>query len=118
MYSNYLKQHQTRLRTNIFGTRRSPIQIEDDRTGISIETLKRAIYDNLYYIQGKNKFLATLDCQQQVSQAYQDQDNWTRMSILNVARMGKFSSDRAIQEYATDIRQVKPVRVELDDVKS
>lgn len=59
MYGNYFKQHQSLLKTNIFGTKRSPIQIEDDRTGISIETLKRAIYDNLYYIQGKNKSLAT-----------------------------------------------------------
>jgi starch phosphorylase len=35
------------------------IQIEDDRTGMSVETLKRAFADNLYYIQGKNEFLAT-----------------------------------------------------------
>lgn len=59
MYGNYLKQHQAGFKTNIFGSKRSPVQIEDDRTGISIETLKRAIYDNLYYIQGKNKLLAT-----------------------------------------------------------
>ena len=59
MYANHFKQHQARLKTNIFGSKRSPVQIEDDRTGISIETLKRAIADNLYYIQGKNKLLAT-----------------------------------------------------------
>jgi Carbohydrate phosphorylase len=40
--------------------------------------------------------------------------NWTRMSILNTARMGKFSSDRAIQEYAEAVWHVKPVKVELD----
>jgi starch phosphorylase len=54
-----------------------------------------------------------IDCQDQVSQSYQDQENWTRMSILNVARMGKFSSDRSIQEYCQNIWHVQPVTVEL-----
>ncbi|MEH2003587.1 MAG: glycogen/starch/alpha-glucan phosphorylase, partial [Nostoc sp.] len=40
-----------------------------------------------------------LDTQDKVNQAYRDPEHWTRMSILNTARMGKFSSDRAIQEY-------------------
>jgi glycogen phosphorylase len=59
-------------------------------------------------------FQSYLDCQEQVSQAYRNQDNWTRMSILNVARMGKFSSDRTIAEYCQDIWQVEPVKVKLD----
>jgi glycogen phosphorylase len=54
-----------------------------------------------------------VDCQQQVSSAYLDREHWTRMSILNVARIGKFSSDRSIKEYCQEIWQVKPVRVEL-----
>jgi starch phosphorylase len=58
-----------------------------------------------------------LNCQEQISQAYQDRDKWTKMSILNVARMGKFSSDRTIREYATDIWQVRPVTVELEDLE-
>jgi glycogen phosphorylase len=45
-------------------------------------------------------YQAYIDCQERVSQAYQDQRAWTRMSILNAARMGKFSSDRSILEYA------------------
>jgi starch phosphorylase len=49
------------------------------------------------------------DRQADVSRAYRDQTHWTRMSILNVARMGKFSSDRAIAEYASDIWRVEPV---------
>ena len=40
-----------------------------------------------------------VDCQARVSRAYRDQKEWTRMSIVNVARMGTFSSDRAIREY-------------------
>ena len=50
-----------------------------------------------------------IDCQDEVSLAYRDQERWTRMSILNVARMGKFSSDRAIREYCEKIWRVKPV---------
>ncbi|MBO3460717.1 glycogen/starch/alpha-glucan phosphorylase [Aetokthonos hydrillicola Thurmond2011] len=56
-----------------------------------------------------------IDAQDRVSQAYRDQENWTRMSILNVARMGKFSSDRAIREYCQDIWKVEPIQVELQD---
>ena len=57
-------------------------------------------------------YQAYLDCQDRVSHAYRDQKHWTRMSILNVARMGQFSSDRSIQQYCSDIWQVKPVRGE------
>ncbi len=44
-----------------------------------------------------------LRCQQQVEKSYIDGPAWTRMSILNVARMGKFSSDRTIRQYASEI---------------
>ena len=44
-----------------------------------------------------------LRCQNEVGDLYRDQPNWIRKSILNVARMGKFSSDRTIREYARDI---------------
>jgi starch phosphorylase len=50
-----------------------------------------------------------LDCQQRVSDAYRDQNNWTEMSILNSARVGRFSSDRAIREYCRDIWGVSPM---------
>jgi starch phosphorylase len=52
-----------------------------------------------------------INCQQKVSDAFLDQDNWSRMSILNVARSGKFSSDRTIQEYCKEIWNVKPIEV-------
>jgi len=48
-------------------------------------------------------FQSYIDCQAKVSKAYLDKENWTRMSILNVARSGKFSSDRSITDYARDI---------------
>jgi glycogen phosphorylase len=55
-----------------------------------------------------------MDCQAQVSQAYLASEQWTRMSILNTARMGKFSSDRAIREYCDRIWQMRPVTVDLE----
>jgi starch phosphorylase len=48
-----------------------------------------------------------VDCQDRVSKAFKDSRNWTRMSILNVARIGKFSSDRSIREYCDNIWKVK-----------
>ena len=59
-------------------------------------------------------FAAYVDCQSKVSAAFQDVEQWTRMSILNTARMGKFSSDRAIREYCDDIWKIKPVRVDMN----
>ncbi|ABC80639.1 glycogen/starch/alpha-glucan phosphorylase [Anaeromyxobacter dehalogenans] len=56
-------------------------------------------------------FAAYCACQERVEQAYRDPDGWTRKAILNVARAGKFSSDRTIHEYATEIWKVPPVRV-------
>jgi glycogen phosphorylase len=50
-----------------------------------------------------------IDCQQRASDAYRDRNNWTRMSILNSARVGRFSSDRSIREYCRDIWNVSPI---------
>ena len=58
-------------------------------------------------------FQSYVDCQEKVNLAYQDQHDWTRMSILNAARCGKFSSDRSIKEYSKDIWKVKPVSIKL-----
>jgi starch phosphorylase len=76
--------------------------------------LFKPIYDSL---MNHDEYLLLADfddyvaCQDRVSEAYKDQNKWTEMAILNVARMGKFSSDRAIQEYCDDIWIVKPVRI-------
>jgi len=59
-------------------------------------------------------YQAYIDCQDQVSQSYRNQEHWTRMSILNVARMGKFSSDRSIREYCQNIWNVQPVPIEIE----
>ena len=58
-------------------------------------------------------FQSYLDCQSRVSDAYGDTERWTRMSILNTARSGRFSSDRTIREYCADIWRVKPVPIHL-----
>ena len=54
-------------------------------------------------------FPAYVEAQRQAAAAYRDVDHWTRMSILNTAAAGKFSSDRTIQEYNRDIWKLKPV---------
>ncbi|MBM4326675.1 MAG: glycogen/starch/alpha-glucan phosphorylase [Deltaproteobacteria bacterium] len=55
------------------------------------------------------------DCQDRVGRTYRDRNTWTRMSILNAARMGKFSSDRAIRQYCDEIWKVSPVPISLED---
>ena len=53
-------------------------------------------------------YRAYLDCQERVGRLYRDPDEWTRRSILNTARMGKFSSDRSVVEYAATIWGIRP----------
>ncbi|MDP7438504.1 MAG: glycogen/starch/alpha-glucan phosphorylase [SAR324 cluster bacterium] len=62
-------------------------------------------------------FASYVECQQRVIKTWQDPDKWTRMSILNTAASGKFSSDRTIAEYAKDIWELEPVTVELPGKK-
>ncbi|WP_433076440.1 glycogen/starch/alpha-glucan phosphorylase [Dactylosporangium sp. CA-052675] len=66
---------------------------------------------------GRDEYLALadyrsyLDCQEQVERAWRDQDGWARMSVLNAARCGFFSSDRTVRDYCDRIWRVEPVRV-------
>ena len=53
-------------------------------------------------------YQAYVDCQGEVGRAFRDQEGWTRRSILNVARLGRFSSDRAIREYCRHIWKTGP----------
>ncbi len=56
-----------------------------------------------------------VDAQASVSQTYLDVEQWTRMSILNATRSGKFSSDRSIRQYCEEIWKVRPVPIRLLD---
>ena len=53
-------------------------------------------------------FRSYIDAQKCVEEAYRDQDRWTKMSILNCANSGKFSTDRTISEYNRDIWKLTP----------
>ena len=55
-----------------------------------------------------------LDCQKTAAHAYRDQERWTRMSILNCARCGFFSSDRSMRQYCEEIWRVAPVPVAVE----
>ena len=54
-------------------------------------------------------FQSYVDCQARVSETFVDEERWSRMAIINIARMGKFSSDRTIAQYAQEIWRVPPV---------
>jgi glycogen phosphorylase len=79
--------------------------------------LFRPLVDNL---MSRDDYLVFADypsyveCQARVDAAWRDADRWTQMSILNAARMGKFSSDRSIREYMRDIWKVEPVAIPYD----
>jgi starch phosphorylase len=67
---------------------------------------------------GRDEYLALADyqayvaCQDKVAAGFSNRGEWTRMSIMNVARSGYFSSDRSIREYAERIWKVKPIPVQ------
>jgi starch phosphorylase len=56
-----------------------------------------------------------IDCQDRISMAFRDQEKWTNMSILTVARMGKFSSDRSIREYNEKIWHATSLKIDLEE---
>ena len=56
-----------------------------------------------------------LDKQEEVCAVYRDRDLWAKKSILTVARMGRFSSDRSIRQYCSDIWNAKPVKVNHEE---
>jgi starch phosphorylase len=71
--------------------------------------LFRPLLDSLMYHDPYLLFAdyqSYIDCQDRAAQAHRDQEQWSRMSILNAARMGKFSSDRSIHEYCKNVWSV------------
>jgi starch phosphorylase len=83
------------------------------------------LYNDLYNsLVFEDKYMLLQDftsydeCRQRVIDTWQDQKTWTRMSIMNTASAGKFSSDRTINEYAKDVWRIKAVPVELHGKKN
>jgi starch phosphorylase len=80
--------------------------------------LFRPIFDSI--LNGGDKYMLMADfdqyiaCQNRLTEAYRDQDHWTKMSILNVANMGRFSSDRTIRQYADEIWDAKSTPIILN----
>jgi len=80
--------------------------------------LFRPLTDNLlwrddYFVLAD--YASYAECQAAVGTVWGEPEQWTRMSILNAARMGKFSSDRAIREYMREIWNIEPLLVSLED---
>jgi starch phosphorylase len=70
----------------------------------------RSLFDHDEYMLLAD-FPSYVDCQSLVSEAWRDAERWNRMSILNTARSGKFSSDRSIRDYCRQVWHVVEVQV-------
>ena len=83
--------------------------LDANRT-VSVERL----VDDLW---GRDEYLVMTDfpayaaCQREVARAFTDEDDWSRRAGLNIARVGSFSSDRTVREYAREIWGIEPVDV-------
>jgi starch phosphorylase len=83
-----------------------------------LRTLFRPLVDSLL---NHDEFMlladyrAYVDCQAKAGEVYKKSETWTRMSILNVARIGYFSSDRSIREYCEQIWKIAPVVIETEE---
>jgi starch phosphorylase len=81
-----------------------------DNQGLFHPIVRSVLEGDRFYVLAD--YASYISCQENVADAYKDKDRWTRMAILNVARSGKFSSDRAIREYAEKIWHISPVNIE------
>jgi starch phosphorylase len=83
--------------------------LTDGDSNVFRPLLERLLYEDPFLVLAD--YQAYADCQEQVTALWRDQRAWTRKAILNVARMGKFSSDRSIREYCEHVWRVEPVKV-------
>jgi starch phosphorylase len=83
-----------------------------DEPGIFDPIIKSLLEDGDTYCLLAD-FRSYMDTQDRVDELYGKPLDWTKKAVLNVARMGKFSSDRAIHQYAEEIWKIKPVHIEL-----
>ncbi|HHW68323.1 glycogen/starch/alpha-glucan phosphorylase [Defluviitalea raffinosedens] len=80
--------------------------------------LFREIYDSL--LNGGDEYFVLKDfdsyaqTHRRIVEAYKNREEWTKMQIMNVAKSGKFSSDRTIKEYAEEIWNLEPIHVSVD----
>ncbi|MGL5511589.1 MAG: glycogen/starch/alpha-glucan phosphorylase, partial [Microcoleaceae cyanobacterium] len=92
--------------------------IAEDYFSVDHPGLFQPLVDNLLY---DDPFMLLADyadyvrCQEEVSQAFADEEKWVKMSIYNGLRMGKFSSDRTIRGYAKEIWQAEPVSIQVQE---
>ena len=86
--------------------------------------LFRDLYNSLLNTQSTSRadtyfiladFRSYIEAQKRVSEAYKDEKGWAKSAIINVAKSGKFSSDRTIREYVNDIWHLSQVKVEMEE---
>jgi len=68
------------------------------------------LYDDHYFVLAD--YQGYIDKQLEVENLYRDKQKWAEKALLNIARMGHFSSDRTIKEYADKVWNLKPVKPE------
>jgi starch phosphorylase len=82
-----------------------------DEPGLYAKLMQSLIDEDYYMVL--TDFAAYAECQRQLAEAFQNRMSWARMAGLNIARIGRFSSDRTIQQYAQEIWGVQPVKIPL-----
>ncbi len=82
--------------------------------GLFQPLLDSLLYSDEYLVLAD--YPSYIDRQDEIGLLFQDKARWTRMSILNTARLGKFSSDRSIREYCDKIWRVQPKAVDLEEI--